>query len=87
MFGAVLKLDVEEALGAGVVTGAAGSVGAGSVVNGGSVARAACSGATAGEAGRSSRITGRIEGGVSQPPSSLERSTAATPEYVMYSAR
>ena len=84
---ALLKLDVEEALGAGGVTGAAGSVGAGSVVDGGSVARAACSGATAGEAGRSLRITGRLEGGVARPPSSPERSAAATPESVMYSAR
>ena len=43
LFGALLKLDVEEALGAGGVTGAASSVGAGSVVGGSSVVRAACS--------------------------------------------
>ena len=52
LFVVLLKLEVEEALGAWGVTGAAGSVGAGSVVDGGSVARAACSGATVGEAGR-----------------------------------
>jgi len=43
LFGALLKVDVEEALCAGGVTGAAGSVGAGSVVGGCSVVRAACS--------------------------------------------
>ena len=84
---ALFKLEVEEALGAGGVTGAAGSVGAGSVVDCGSVARAACSGTTAGEAGPSSRITGRLEGGESRLPSSPERSAAASPEFVMYSAR
>ena len=84
---ALLKLDVEEALGTGGVTGTAGSVGAGSVVVGGSVGRVACSGATAGEAGHSSRITGRLERGVSRRPSSSERSAAATPESVMYTAR
>ena len=85
MFVALLKLDGEEALGAGGVTGAAGSVGAGSVVDGSSVAQTPCSGATAGEARLSSRIPGRLEGGVSRPPSSSERSAAATPESVMYS--
>ena len=84
---ALLKPEVEEALGAGDVTGAAGSVGAGSLVDGALVAQAACSGAMAGEAGHSSWITGRLEGGVAQPPSSPERSAAATPESVMYSAR
>jgi len=43
LFGVLLKLDVEEALGAGGVTGAAGSVWAGSVVGGCLVVRAACS--------------------------------------------
>ena len=87
MFGALLKLDVEEALGARVVTEAAGSVRAGRVVDGGSVSRAACPGATLVEAGSSSRITGRLAGVVSLPPSSPEGSTAATPESVIYSAR
>ena len=67
--------------------GAAGSVGAGSVVHGGSVVRAACPAATAGEAGRSLWIMGRLEGGVSWPPLSPELSAAVTPESVMYSAR
>jgi len=43
LFGALLKLDVEEALGARGVTGAAGSVGAGIVVGGPSVVQGACS--------------------------------------------
>jgi len=42
-FGELLKLDVEEALGAGCETGAAGSVGAGSVVGSCSVVQAPCS--------------------------------------------
>ena len=87
LFGALLKLDVEEALGPGGVTGAAGSVGTGSIVHGGLVALAAGFGAMAGEAGPLSVITSRLEGVVSRPPSSPERTTAATPESVMYSAR
>jgi len=43
LFGALLKLDVEEALGPGGVMGGAGSVGAETVVGGNSVVRAACS--------------------------------------------
>ena len=43
MFGALLKLDVEEALGTRGVTRAASSVEARSVVDGGSVVRAAYS--------------------------------------------
>jgi len=43
LFGALLELEVEEARSAGGVTGAAGSVGAGSVVGGCSVGRATCS--------------------------------------------
>jgi len=90
LFGALLKLDVEEALGAGGVTGAAGSVGAGTMVGGCSVVRAACSvsltevvgtcasiGPTAGEAERSSQNTGRLVGGLSWAPSYSERSAAA----------
>jgi len=43
LFVALLKLEVEEALGAWGVTAAAGSVGAGSVVGGCSVVQGACS--------------------------------------------
>ena len=43
LFGALLELDVEKALDSRDGTGAAGSVGAGSVVGGCSVVRAACS--------------------------------------------
>jgi len=42
LFGAPLKLDIEEALGAGGVMGANGSDGAGKVVGGCLVVRAAC---------------------------------------------
>ena len=45
-------------------------------MDGGSVARGACSGAMVGEAARSSQIMNRLEGGVSWPPSSPERSRA-----------
>ena len=97
--GGLPKLGAEDALGAGGVRWAAGSVGAGSVAAGCSVVRAACSvalagvvstcasmGATVGETGPSSRITRRLEGGESWVPSSPERSTAASPVSVMYSA-
>jgi len=43
LFGALLKLEVEECLGTGGVTGAAGSVGAGGMVGGCSVVRVAYS--------------------------------------------
>ena len=90
LFVALVKLVVAEALGAVGVTGAAGSVRAGSMVGGCSVLRAAGSvaltevvgacasiGATAGEAGRSSRITGRLVGGLSWAPACYARSAAA----------